>query len=193
MKWCRTILVVNNGGAAESEDWRTLHDSYTRAIKSIDHPAGTKSLTLRKKYREQKSGAEKRNGVKYLRERFLQHMTNDEHWTAEAQGEIEIAQMPAVLKSYPDMQSHTEEVQSMFGGFDFLTRTKGGFRAAIEWETGNVSSSHRSLNKLVIALNASVINAGVLILPSRDLYEHLTDRVGNIQEVSPYLCLWQPD
>ena len=49
---------------------------------------------------------------------------------------------------------------------------------------------HRSLNKLAIALAAGKIQAGVLILPSRELYEHLTDRIGNIRELSPYLGMW---
>lgn len=34
------------------------------------------------------------------------------------------------------------------------------------------------------------MDAGVLIVPSRDLYEHLTDRIGNISELSGYLEMW---
>ena len=30
-----------------------------------------------------------------------------------------------------------------------------------------------------------------LIVPSRALYSYLTDRVGNIQELEPYLKLWK--
>ena len=32
---------------------------------------------------------------------------------------------------------------------------------------------------------------GVLILPTRDLYKYLTDRVGNYKEIEPYFPLWQ--
>lgn len=70
-------------------------------------------------------------------------------------------------------------------------RTEDNLLVAIEWETGNISSSHRSVNKLAIALSAGTIQAGVLIVPSRACYEHLTDRIGNISELSGYLELWE--
>ena len=47
------------------------------------------------------------------------------------------------------------------------------------------------MNKLAIALTTGKIHAGVLIVPSRNLYEHLTDRIGNIGELSGYLSMWK--
>jgi hypothetical protein len=35
------------------------------------------------------------------------------------------------------------------------------------------------------------IAAGTLIVPTRVLYNYLTDRVGNMQELEPYLKLWR--
>jgi hypothetical protein len=35
------------------------------------------------------------------------------------------------------------------------------------------------------------IAAGTLIVPTRALYKYLTDRVGNMQELEPYLELWR--
>lgn len=35
------------------------------------------------------------------------------------------------------------------------------------------------------------ISGGVLIVPSRALYDYLTDRVGNSQELMPYHPLWR--
>lgn len=35
------------------------------------------------------------------------------------------------------------------------------------------------------------IIAGVLILPSRAMYNHLTDRIGNFQELEPYFPVWK--
>lgn len=72
-----------------------------------------------------------------------------------------------------------------------MTRTPSSLQVAIEWETGNISSSHRSVNKLAIALASGVIQAGVLIVPSRSCYEHMTDRIGNIGELAGYLELWE--
>lgn len=37
------------------------------------------------------------------------------------------------------------------GDFDFWLQSSEGFRTVIEWETGNISSSHRSLNKICLA------------------------------------------
>ena len=89
------------------------------------------------------------------------------------------------------MDQYQEPITSEFGGFDFVTTAPSGTHVAIEWETGNISSSHRSLNKLMIALQTGHIQAGVLIVPSRHLYQHLTDRIGNIGELSGYLSLWK--
>ena len=86
---------------------------------------------------------------------------------------------------------YNEPITSNFGGFDFVTTAPSGSRVAIEWETGNISSSHRSMNKLAIALGNGIIQVGVLILPSRHMYEHLTDRIGNIGELSGYLSMWE--
>ena len=61
----------------------------------------------------------------------------------------------------------------------------------VEWETGNISSSHRSMNKLTMLLSTGVISAGVMVVPSRKLYVFLTDRIGNIKELEPYFGLWR--
>jgi len=47
------------------------------------------------------------------------------------------------------------------------------------------------MNKLAIALSNGIVEVGVLIVPSRKLYEHLTDRIGNIGELSGYLAMWE--
>lgn len=60
----------------------------------------------------------------------------------------------------------------------------------LEWETGNISSSHRSLNKMCLGLLQGAIKAGILVVPSRALYPYLTDRIGNIAELEPYFPVW---
>ena len=62
---------------------------------------------------------------------------------------------------------------------------------AVEWETGNISSSHRSMNKLTMLVANGTLSAGVLAVPSRKLYIYLTDRIGNIQELEKYFDLWK--
>lgn len=62
-----------------------------------------------------------------------------------------------------------------------------GFRVGFEWETGNISSSFRALMKLIKGLVENELDLGVHVLPSRAFYNYLTDRVGNITELLPYL------
>jgi len=62
---------------------------------------------------------------------------------------------------------------------------------ALEWETGNISSSHRAMNKIVLGMLTGVLVGGVLIFPSRNFYRYLTDRIGNYQELEPYFPVWQ--
>lgn len=190
MKWLRTLVIINRGDVITSDDWKAIHDSYVRAILRIDFPEGTGSLTLRRKVKRP-DGQWDRNGVGYLRARFLNHMVNDESWRSEVGIDLSKGCTPPDLRLYPSMELHHEPIMSDFGEFDFVTTAPAGTRVAIEWETGNISSSHRSMNKLAIALVAGIIEAGVLIVPTRDLYEHLTDRVGNIDELSGYLTMWK--
>lgn len=76
------------------------------------------------------------------------------------------------------------------GKVDSALTTRLGI-VAVEWETGNISSSHRSLNRLALGLLAGSIAGGVLVLPSRALYRYLTDRVGNFQELEPYFDIYR--
>ncbi|AGA21677.1 MULTISPECIES: Putative BamHI-like type II restriction endonuclease [Bacillus] len=61
----------------------------------------------------------------------------------------------------------------------------------VEWETGNISSSHRALNKMALLLLNGHISAGILIVPTRKMYPYLTDRIGNYDELLPYFNLWK--
>lgn len=51
------------------------------------------------------------------------------------------------------------------GILDFYSNSANGLRCVIEWETGNISSSHRSMNKLCLVMLAGLIEIGVVILP----------------------------
>ena len=75
------------------------------------------------------------------------------------------------------------------GDLDALI-VRDGHYIAFEWETGNSSSSHRALNKLVLGLIHRAVIGCFLVVPSRALYPYLTDRIGNITELRAYLPLW---
>lgn len=190
MKWLRTMVLFDQGNVISSPDWKNLHESYVRAIASIEHPRGSGFLTLRRKVRLP-NNQWKRNGVGYLRKEFLAFMRDHEGWVAESNVALSRDREQPPLLLYPSMEEYREPITSDFGGFDFMATAANGMRVAIEWETGNISSSHRSMNKLAIALSSGLMEVGVLIVPSRALYEHLTDRIGNIGELSGYLAMWE--
>src|SRR5699024_1058894 len=64
-------------------------------------------------------------------------------------------------------------------------------KMAVEWETGNISSSHRAVNKMCVGILENKLNAGVLILPTKKLSKWVTDRVGRYSELRPYFTMWR--
>jgi hypothetical protein len=190
LKWLRTLIIFDKGDVIASPDWSAVHESYVRSIGSIEFPLGSGLLKLRKKAKRP-DGQWNRNGVGFLKKGFLEHIVDVEGWHAEVNFDLGNNNQPPKLKLFPSLNEHQEPITSEFGDFDLVTTGSNGMHIAIEWETGNISSSHRSMNKLAIALAAGTIQAGVLIVPSRELYEHLTDRIGNIGELSSYLDMWK--
>ena len=197
MRWLRTMILFDRGNVVASEDWQGLHASYVRSIEAVRNPVGAENFTLRRRIPIPRVGRGQqkfqRNGVVSIKNRFFKHLTEVERWREEqaldfGQGREDLI---VPMRLYPSGEEHREPLATNFGGFDFATVGPNGIRAVIEWETGNISSSHRSINKLCVCLNAGIINVGVVIVPSRALYAHLTDRIGNIDELSGYLSLWQ--
>ena len=76
------------------------------------------------------------------------------------------------------------------GDLDALKWTPEGY-IAFEWETGNISSSHRALNKLFLTMQETTTIGSFLVVPSNRLKVFLTDRIGNIGELAPYFGLWR--
>lgn len=135
MKCLRTLIVFDSGNVAKTGDWRDLHSSYVRSIKSIEHPAGSGKLLLQARVGNAKSGF-RRNGVGYLRKKFLEHVKDIEGWEAEGKVDMSRDREPPLLRLYPSLGEHREEIVSDFGGFDLVATGKRGLRIAIEWETG---------------------------------------------------------
>lgn len=77
------------------------------------------------------------------------------------------------------------------GKVDALKPLSDGRQFAAEWETGNISSSHRALNKICMGMIEGHLAGGILILPDRELYHFLTQRIGNYKELAPYFPVYQ--
>lgn len=110
----------------------------------------------------------KRNGVVPIKKAFIQQLDNygwrNEHICS------------SIVK--PRKIDSTKQLQS-------------GKFFGVEWETGNISSSHRALNRIALGIRDGLLEGGALVLPSRDMYEYLTDRVGNFQEIENYFPIWE--
>jgi hypothetical protein len=142
---------------------KTIHEAVSRCC----WPPGSGSFTV---YPESEKKRGEGNGVLPIKREFVQHL-REKGWAIEGKAKNALGQ-------------HV-------GDFDAVLAGLNG-PVVVEWETGNISSSHRSMNKMLMLLSSELVAAGTLVVPSRELYKYLTDRVGNVQELEPYFQLWKP-
>jgi hypothetical protein len=135
------------------------------AIDAIRWPVGAADFTILPK--------KKVNGVPAIKEAFIFCLEDKYRWSTEfrykIEGQLRVPGPVDVAKTIRDT----------------------GKMLAVEWETGNIASSHRALNKMAIGIRENILCGGILVLPSRKLYNFLTDRVGSFQELSPYFPVWK--
>ena len=164
IKHVETLLAT--GPFAASAEWQTIRDQVHEATRKVDWPPGSGRFTI---YPESGKKSGMGNGVKPIKTSLILELER-QGWKGEQPLDLATVQRP--------------------GDIDVVLVTGGG-PIAVEWETGNVSSSHRALNKMALGLLKGKLLAGTLIVPTRDLYRYLTDRGGNWDELAPYLDLWQ--
>ncbi len=168
LKLCRTEILIDRGQFSASADWAKVHAEIENAIRSMDWPPGSGKFTL---YDDVGKGTGEGNGVKPIKEMFVRKLRQEgKGWEPEVKLEI-----PARISPGPI------DVMRKIGSKEF----------AVEWETGNISSSHRAMNKLAMGLLKGVLIGGTLIMPTRKMYTYLTDRVGSFEELSPYFDIWK--
>jgi len=213
-----TYVLFDSKATVNRPGWAQAHSAIARALKAMRWPdhdgvrefsiprivtieVGQEYTDFRGKVvRVKKKAVTLRNGVRPLRDQFRRWMAEQECCCEE---KLSLAlffrrlreRNAIVFSKYrtpdePELEIADEAFNESVGNLDFWFQTDGGFATAVEWETGNISSSHRSLNKLCLALMGGIIDAGVLIVPSIKLYPHLTDRIGNLRELQPYFHFW---
>ena len=161
MKIVREVTLLSCGRYAASREWKKTRASLHKAISEVDWPRGSGTFTI---YPEREG-----NGVTPIKQGLMVELAR-QGWKPEEPLDIAIPKKP--------------------GKLDAVLYTAYG-PVALEWETGNISSSHRALNKMALGLHKGVLAAGILVVPSRALYKFLTDRIGNMDEIEPYLDLWR--
>jgi len=178
VKFTRWDVLHDAGGYSASREFQRIRDDLVDAISRTVWPPGSPSFTV---YPESGKKTGKGNGVKPIKVGFTSALV--EHgWTLEKRAPRQIATEPnAVLKG------------SQPGAFDchlsFPADVPQPF--VVEWETGNISSSHRAINRIGLGMLRSYVSGGILIVPSSRLAPFLTDRIGNEGELQPYRELWK--
>lgn len=168
MRLAIEIPLLRAGGIdAEGPCLRALSEIRT-AISLVRWPSGAEQFTI---YPESGKKRGMGSGVRPIRDMFVEELQRL-GWQIEAPFPVP-----------------TPELRSTFGPMD-AAKSFDDDLFMVEWETGNISSSHRSMNKLAIGILKGAISGGVLIVPTWELAQYLTDRIGNVRELEPYLSLW---
>lgn len=166
MKIVQKIKLIECGTFSRSDEWRRIRASIHAAIKGVDWPPGSGKFLI---YPESGKKRGEGNGVTPIKNGLMVELKR-QNWTIEGRAKNALGQS--------------------LGNFDAVFEATAG-PVVVEWETGNISSSHRSLNKMTMLLSRGVIAAGILVVPSRELYSFLTDRIGNVAELEPYFDFWR--
>ncbi len=162
MRLVKVENIVSAGVFAKKEERKQIQSEIEAGISAIHWPPKSGSFTLCK--------VKQGNGVKPIKDSFVQHLASN-GWVAE--------QKMRLAKGLG------------LGKVDSIKQLQSGKYFAVEWETGNISSSHRALNKLALGVLDGYLEGGALVLPSKEMYPYLTDRIGNFREIEPYFPLWR--
>jgi hypothetical protein len=166
VKILRVETLIACGTFAESSAWAQSRKALHLAIRRVVWPSGADKFTIFPQSGKKRGEG---NGVKPIKDGLMLQL-KDLGWRLEVPLEISSHKRPGNLDAVLD---------TFYGP------------VAVEWETGNVSSSHRALNKMALGLLKGKLACGTLVVPSRKFYKFLTDRVGNMDELAPYLDLWR--
>lgn len=139
MKIVHEETLISAGEYATSAEWLATRSSLHKAIREVDWPPGSGSFLI---YPE--SGKKRRagNGVKPIKDGLMLELAS-QGWKLEQRLAIASVNRP--------------------GKLDAVLYTSYG-PVALEWETGNISSSHRALNKMSLGLIKGLLAAGFALL-----------------------------
>ena len=166
MKLVSMEILIDKGPFSSSTDWQEIKTQISQAIKAVEWPPGSGSFAIHKQSGKKRGEG---SGVKPIKEAFMAKL-EDFGWNLETRVDIATVKTPGPIDA---------------------TKPVGDKLFAVEWETGNISSSHRAVNKMAVGLLKKKLIGGILILPTRELYQYLTDRVGNFRELAPYFPMWR--
>jgi hypothetical protein len=161
LKLAKTEILIATGAFAESREWETTLLEIRSAVTEVVWPPGGASFILNP---DKGRGRGQGSGVRPIKTGFLNRLERF-GWS------IDERRNPR--------------------RFDAVKELANGGIFGLEWETGNVSSTHRSVNRILLAHHEGELTGGAVILPTREMYQYLTDRIGNWAEIEPYFPVWR--
>jgi hypothetical protein len=164
MKIAEKVQLIDIGDVSHTDEWLRCCNEVELAILATDWPHGSGSFRLNPGVKMKNP-----NGVFPIKTPCMKHLKKL-GWKTEM--------LPSELKGV------------RMGNLDAMKSTGIG-NIGFEWETGNISSSHRAINKIFHAILKKGLVGGILVLPSQSMRRHLTDRVGNVTELREYFPVWQ--
>jgi hypothetical protein len=171
-----SLDIIRVGRFPRTATWRRAKEEVETAIGAADWPFGSGMFSLNPEHGIDKQGRLDRhpNGVQPIKIPMIKYLELC-GWQTEA--------LPAL-----PVGSEGRDVLST-GDLDALLLDRDRY-VGFEWETGNVASSHRAINKLLDGITRTTLQGGILVLPVRSMQRYLTDRVGNFEEIAPYFEFW---
>jgi len=161
MKLAQEEILIAAGAFSQSEAWTGIRSDIRHAIRAVVWPPGSSKFTINP---DRGRGRGQGNGVVPIKE--------------------------ACMDMLQKLGWNTDERRNPFR-FDAVRHLEVTGKFGLEWETGNVSSSHRAINRILLAYKQGAILGGALVVPTRSLYGFLTDRVGSFSELEPYFEIWR--
>lgn len=165
MKIVETVVLLSRGAFAQSNEWIAIRDTVHAAIAQAEWPIGAGNFIIHPQSGK-KSG--EGNGVVPIKAKPMA-VLQDDGWTLEYPWEV-------ATKSGVTGRGKGSKP----GNIDAAKLFPEGL-VVVEWETGNISSSHRAINKMALGLVVKKCVAGILVIPNMKLAQYLTDRIGNIE------------
>jgi hypothetical protein len=176
MQILETIDVSCAGRFPKTATWRRAKTDVEAAIKVADWPFGSGSFSLNPEPGIGRRGQPDHhpNGVQPIKIPMIKYLESS-GWATEA--------LPTLPVGFEGRDVLTT------GDLDALLLDRNRY-VGFEWETGNVASTHRAINKLLDGITRGTLHGGILALPMRATQRYFTDRVGNFEEIAPYFEFW---
>ena len=176
------------GGFSETDYWDECREEVFDSVRNVYWPPESGKFVVHPE--------ENVNGVNPITEQFENNLDSKPGWQSTGRRWLNnLLQELGILddaleKLHEYYDDPLEFISSPW--FDAMKQVGDESELVVaEWETGNISSSHRSLNRITLGLVAGIIAGGFIVLPNRGLYYYLTDRIGNYRELEPYFLIWE--